>query len=97
MNIGIAYANPRDQVWMRIEVPDGSTVQQAIERSGVLARFPEIDLNKQKVGIYGRIVKLGTPLKDGDRVEIYRAIIVDPKTVKKRKLDDDDDDDDDDD
>jgi len=94
MNIGIAYANPRDQVWMRIEVPDGSTVQQAIERSGVLARFPEIDLNKQKVGIYGRIVKLGTPLKDGDRVEIYRAIIVDPKTVKKRKLDDDDDDDD---
>lgn len=92
MNIGIAYANPRDQVWMRIEVPDGSTVQQAIERSGVLARFPEIDLNKQKVGIYGKIVKLGTPLKDGDRVEIYRAIIVDPKTVKKRQLDDDDDD-----
>lgn len=97
MNIGIAYANEHDHVWMRIEVPDNSTAQDAIELSGILKRFPDIDLKKQKVGIYGRFIKLGTPLKEGDRVEIYRPIIVDPKTVKKRKIEGIEEEDDDDD
>jgi hypothetical protein len=97
MNIGIAYANKIAQVWMKIEVPDSSTVKEAIELSGIINRFPDIDLKKQKVGIYGKFVKLGTPLKDGDRVEIYRPLIADPKTVPRRKLANDDDDDDDDD
>lgn len=94
MNVGISYANTDDQVWMRLEVPDESTVKEAIDKSGILERFPEINLDKQKVGVYGKIVKLNTPLKEGDRVEIYRPIIADPDKVPRRDMDDDDDDDD---
>lgn len=94
MNVGICYAEAERQLWMRLEIPDGSTVQEAIKLSGVLLQFPEIDLDKQKVGIFGKIVKLDAPVQDGDRVEIYRPIIADPKTVKRRRVEVDDDDDD---
>ncbi|CAG0963169.1 partial hypothetical protein, partial [Anaerolineae bacterium] len=63
--------------------------------SGILKRFPEIDLGQQKVGIFGKLVKLDLPVKEGDRIEIYRPIIADPKTVRRRRMDDDEDDDDD--
>ncbi len=97
MNVGVTYATAEQQLWLRLEVPDGSTVLEAIEHSGILTRFPSIDLKKQKVGIFGKIVKLDTVLSESDRVEIYRAIIADPKTVKRRDIVEDDDDDDDDD
>ena len=93
MNVGVCYAEADRQVWLRLETPDGSTVEQAIRHSGILARFPEIDLKVHKVGIFGKLVKLDLPVKEGDRVEIYRAIIADPKTVRRRVMDDDDDDD----
>lgn len=93
MNVGVCYAEAERQLWMRLEIPDGSTVQQAIQLSGVLLQFPEIDLAVQKVGIFGKIVKLDTAVQDGDRVEIYRKIIADPKTVKRRRVEVDDDDD----
>ncbi len=97
MNIGVAYSGGIDQqAWLQLEVPVGSTVQQAIEQSGILKRFPSIDLNKQKVGIYGKIVKLDTVLQESDRVEIYRQITADPKKIKPINGSDDDDDDDDD-
>lgn len=85
MNVGVAYAAPSGQLWLELDLPDGSTVWDAIERSGVLARFPEIELQTQKIGVYGKLVKLDTPLKDGDRVEIYRPIICDPTQVKRRQ------------
>ncbi|ALG66974.1 RnfH family protein [Beggiatoa leptomitoformis] len=94
MNVGIAYADANQQVWLRLEVPDGSSVEEAINLSGILKRFPHIDLEKQKVGVYGKIVGLDMTLQESDRVEIYRPIIADPKTVKRRDRDDDDDDDD---
>lgn len=94
MNVGICYAEAERQLWMRLEIPDGSTVQEAIKLSGVLLQFPEIDLSKQKVGIFGKLVKLDASVQDGDRVEIYRPIIADPKTVKRRRVEVDDDDDD---
>jgi len=97
MQVGIAYAGAERQLWLSLEVPEGSTLLDALEHSGVLQRFPEIDLNRQKVGIYGKIAKLDAPLNEGDRVEVYRPITADPKTVPQRKLTDDDDDDDDDD
>lgn len=96
MNVGICYAEAERQLWMRLEIPDGSTVQQAIQLSGVLMQFPEIDLSVQKVGIFGKLVKLDAAVQDGDRVEIYRPIIADPKTVKRRRVETQDDDDDDD-
>lgn len=87
MQIGIAYSEPAQQVWLNIEVPEGSTVRDAIERSGVLEQFSHIDLAKQKVGIFSKVVKLDTPLRAGDRVEIYRPITCDPQTVPRRDLD----------
>ena len=84
MKIGIAYALPQRQVWFDIELPDGATVQDAINRSGILKQFPEIDLEKNKVGIFGKVGKLDAALNDGDRVEIYRPIICDPKTVPRK-------------
>lgn len=92
MQVGVAYSEPSQQVWMTIEVPDGSSAREAIEASGILKQFPHIDLASQKVGVFGKLVKLEAPLKPGDRVEIYRGIICDPQTVPRRQLDDDDDD-----
>jgi putative ubiquitin-RnfH superfamily antitoxin RatB of RatAB toxin-antitoxin module len=84
MKIGIAYAVPNRQVWLNVEVPDGATVKDAIERSGILKQFPEIDLEQQKVGIFSKLAKLDAAIEDGDRVEIYRPIVCDPKTVRRK-------------
>ena len=89
MQIGVAYSEPGQQVWRNIEVPDASTAREAIERSGILKQFPHIDLGTQKVGVFGRLVKLDAALKAGDRVEIYRPIIADPETVPRKDIDDD--------
>lgn len=86
MNVGICYAQADRQLWMRLEIPDGSTIAEAIELSGVLRQFPEIDLATQKVGIFGKLAKLDTPVQDGDRVEIYRQITADPTQVKRRRV-----------
>lgn len=84
MQVGVAYSEQSQQIWMTIEVPDEATVQGAIDRSGILGMFPHIDLEVQKVGIFGKAVKLQTPLRPGDRVEIYRPITCDPQTVPRR-------------
>lgn len=89
MQIGVAYSEPGQQIWLNIEVPDESSVVEAIERSGILKQFPHIDLSAQKVGVFGRLVKLDAKLKPGDRVEIYRGIIADPETVPRRDMDED--------
>jgi uncharacterized protein len=84
MQIGVAYSEPTNQIWLTTEVPDDSTVEAAIQKSGILRMFPTIDLGTQKVGIFGRLVKLDATLKPGDRIEIYRAITCDPQTVPRR-------------
>ena len=84
MNVGVAYADKFKKVWLKLEVPDGSTVREAIEHSGLMAQFPELDLDQQHVGIYGKLTKLTAKVKDGDRVEIYREITADPETVERR-------------
>lgn len=84
MLVGVAYADKFKQTWLKLDVPEGSTLREAVERSGLLERFPEIDLSVNKVGIFGKLSRLDTPLTDGDRVEIYRPITVDPETVERR-------------
>jgi len=86
MQIGVAYSEPGNQIWLNIEVPDEATVSEAIERSGILRQFPHIDLAAQKVGVFGRLVKLDAALRPGDRIEIYRGIIADPETVPRRDM-----------
>ncbi len=87
MRIGVAYSEPGQQIWLNIEVPETATVGDAIARSGIVGQFPHIDLAAQKVGIFGRLVKLEAALKPGDRIEIYRPIIADPATVPRRDMD----------
>lgn len=86
MNVGVCYAQADRQIWLRLEVPEGSTISEAIELSGVLAQYPEIDLESQKVGIFGKLAKLDAPVKEGDRVEIYRKITADPAQVQRRRV-----------
>ena len=84
MQVGVAYSEHAQQIWLTIDVPDGATVSEAIERSGIRRMFPNIDLATQKVGIFGKIVKAEAALRPGDRVEIYRPITCDPQTVPRR-------------
>lgn len=93
MQVGIAYSEPAQQLWLRIEVPEDCTVQTAIEQSGILRKFPDIDFETHQVGIFGKVTGLDGSLKPGDRVEIYRGITADPATVPRRQMVDDDDDD----
>ncbi|TCS61724.1 RnfH family protein [Varunaivibrio sulfuroxidans] len=87
MHVGVSYGQSFRQVWIKLDVPDGSTVGEAIVRSGILQKFPEIDLNTQKVGIFGKITKLDALLEEGARVEIYRPITADPEEVERRDRD----------
>lgn len=86
MNVGVCYAQADRQIWLKLEVPQGSTVADAIELSGVLQQIPEIDLAMQKVGIFGKLTKLDAPVNEGDRVEIYRKITADPNQVQRRRV-----------
>jgi len=86
MNISVAYVDDETQYWQRLDVPEGISVKQAIETSGILSDHPSIDLTVQKVGIHGKITELDSTPKDGDRIEIYRPITADPTTVKRRKI-----------
>ncbi|MEJ2140801.1 MAG: RnfH family protein [Gammaproteobacteria bacterium] len=90
MNIGVAYNGTNKQFWLKIEVANDCIAIDAINQSGILAKCPEIDIEACKIGVFGKFVKQDTPLKEGDRVEIYRPITADPKTVPRRDLDDDD-------
>ena len=83
--IDVIYALPDKQQAVSLRLPTGSTVRQAIEASGLLQKHPEIDLAKNKIGIFGKLGKLDAALRDQDRVEIYRPLIADPKEVRKQR------------
>ena len=85
MKIAIAYAVPGRQVLAAHHVAEGTTIQAAIESSGILEQLPHLDLQKNKVGIFGKVKPLDTVLAEGDRVEIYFPVTVDPKALPKRK------------
>ncbi|MDQ6951082.1 MAG: RnfH family protein [Mariprofundales bacterium] len=74
MKVSVVYALPHEQLRIALDVADGTTVEGAIQHSGVLDRFQEIDLVVNKVGVYAKLVPLDQPLRDGDRVEIYRPL-----------------------
>jgi putative ubiquitin-RnfH superfamily antitoxin RatB of RatAB toxin-antitoxin module len=86
LNVTVCYALPHEQVLIGLELPQGTTLQQAIEASGILTRYPEIDLTRQKAGVFGKLRPLDAVLADHDRVEIYRPLIVDPKLARQRRV-----------
>ena len=76
---------PGNPVRRHVQLPLGGTVGEAILASGVLREFPGIDMERNRVGIFGRLTRLDAPVRDGDRVEIYRKLIADPKDVRRRR------------
>jgi uncharacterized protein len=85
LRIEVVYASEKEQRIVCLELPVGATVGGAIERSGLLTRYPEIDLTRNRVGIYSKFVTLGRVLRDNDRVEIYRPLALDPKEIRRRR------------
>ncbi len=83
--VEVAYARPDEQVIIQLKVAAKSTAGAAIRSSGVLQRFPEIDLSIHKVGVFGRLVGLDHLVCNGDRIEIYRPLIADPKESRRRR------------
>jgi putative ubiquitin-RnfH superfamily antitoxin RatB of RatAB toxin-antitoxin module len=85
VQVYVVYATPQDEFIHPMRVPPGTTIGQAIEGSGVLARFPDISLVTQPVGVYGKKKTLDTVLRERDRVEIYRALVADPKDTRRKR------------
>ena len=85
MLVEVAYATVEQQVIIPIQVKPGTTLIEAIKVSGVLEQFPEIDLDSSKVGIFSKISKADTVLREKDRVEIYRPLIADPKESRRKR------------
>ncbi len=83
--VEVAYAKPDEQVILKVELPLGSSLRQAVEQSGILERFTQIDPQTMKAGVFGKLKKLDHILQAGDRVEIYRPLIADPKVVRKQR------------
>ncbi len=85
LDIQVAYAMPGRDYLQPLQVVPGTTIGQAIERSGVLQAFPEINLVTQAVGVYAKKKTLDTVLRDRDRIEIYRPLVADPKDSRRRR------------
>jgi len=85
IKVEVAFAREDTQQILDFMVNEGTTIEQAVEQSGILALFPEIDLSVNKVGIFGKLGKKTAALKEGDRIEIYRPLIADPKEVRRKR------------
>ena len=85
ITVEVVYAKPGEQVLEQLRVPAESSIETVIRESGILERFPEIDLATNKVGIFGKVARLDAKPVDGDRVEIYRPLIADPKEARKKR------------
>jgi putative ubiquitin-RnfH superfamily antitoxin RatB of RatAB toxin-antitoxin module len=85
IHIEVGYARPERQELIKLKLSEGCTLQQAVEASGLMQKHAEIDVAKSKFGIYGKLAKPDTVLRDRDRVEIYRPLIADPKEVRKQR------------
>lgn len=85
--VEVYYARTDRQFLLPLEVAEGTTIQQAIERSGIVGLAPEIDISVWRVGIYGKLKTLDTELREHDRIEIYRPLIADPKDSRRRRAD----------
>lgn len=85
IKVEVAYARPDKQCIFTLEVTKNSTIETIIDRSGITEQFPEIDLSTQKVGVFGHLKKLTDTVHPNDRIEIYRPLLRDPKTMRREK------------
>lgn len=84
-NVEVAYALPEKQIIRAVNVDAGTTIGAAIVQSGIMMDFPDLELEDAKVGVFGKTAAMTTVLSDGDRVEIYRPLIADPKEVRRKR------------
>lgn len=87
MNVEVVYCHSEGHTLIRVRTTDTNTIRDVIQASRILERHPEIDLETNKVGVLGKLKKLETPVKGGERIEIYRRITCDPETVPRRDQD----------
>ena len=85
LRVEVVYALPGAEDAVSLEVPPGATLRDAIHASGLIARHPEIDLDRQKIGVYGKVKAAEAPAAQGDRIEIYRPLLVEPKEARRRR------------
>lgn len=85
INVTVAYCTPSAVHAIDVRVAPGSTIAEAIRQSRILERCPEINLEVNQVGIFNKLRGPGTPVREGDRIEIYRPLIADPKTARRRR------------
>lgn len=85
IRVEVAYATAARQLSIETTVPRGATLQDAIEASGILQQFPEIDLNHAKVGVFGKVATLSAVVSAHDRVEIYRPLAADPRQARRQR------------
>lgn len=85
MQVEAVFALPERQVLKAVELPEGSTVGDAIRRSELAREFPEVDFDQLQAGIWGTPVERGRTLLDGDRVELYRPLVMDPREARRLK------------
>ncbi len=85
IDIEVAYATLEEQLILKQSIAPDATVATALQESGLLERFPDIDLSVNKVGIFGKLCKLDTGLRSGDRIEVYRKLIADPKEARRKR------------
>lgn len=83
IEVEVAYARPERQLILKVEVPRGTTAIEAVRLSGIEEQFPEIEPGKNRMGVFGKLCKGDRPLLPGDRVEIYRPLIVDPRVARR--------------
>jgi putative ubiquitin-RnfH superfamily antitoxin RatB of RatAB toxin-antitoxin module len=85
LTVEVIFATPEEQKLLVVQVPEASSIEQCIQLSGVLDHYPEIDLSIMKVGLFSQIKPLDHTVIDGDRIEIYRPLIADPKEVRRKR------------
>lgn len=83
--IQLCYARPGLQILQTVNLRPGSTIAQAIEQSGIMQQVPELDLSTCKVGIFSKLKPMDSVLREGDRVEIYRPLLADPKIARRQR------------
>lgn len=85
VNIEVAYANPETQLIVALSLPKETTLEAAVQASGIMAQFPEIALSALNVGVFGAVCKADQLIKQGDRIEIYRSLLHDPKEARRQR------------
>ena len=83
--VSVIHAEAEQAFSVELSLPHGATVADAIERSGIRHARPEIEIREDRIGIFSRKASLGTVLRDGDRVEIYRPLKIDPKEARRKR------------